>query len=166
MTCRISIKFDANDLSSGPVRLVGGSWSGEGRVEIHYNGAWGTVCGDDWDINDAQVVCRSLGYPNALDALIKARFGQGSRKIWLDNVNCSGHESSIAKCFSNGWGNHDCSHDEDASVICSSKYVNTDLLFLSTSSIPLLQYRVDRENFPLPSFGVFRHGHPNLGVCQ
>ena len=111
-----------NYFSSAPVRLVGGSWNGEGRVEIYYNGAWGTVCDDDWDINDAQIVCRSLGYSNASDAPKKARFGQGSGRMWLDNVNCLGHESSIAMCSNNGWGNHDCSHAKDASVICSSKY--------------------------------------------
>ena len=112
--------FDANDLSSAPVRLVGGSWSGEGRVEIYYNGTWGSVCDDKWDINDAQVVCRSLGYSNASDAPKYAHFGRGSGQIWLDDVNCSGHESSIAMCLHSGWGINDCGHNEDASVICSS----------------------------------------------
>ena len=129
LTCKISIKFNANNLSSAPVRLVGGNWSGEGRVEIYYNGAWGTVCDDDWDINDAQVVCRSLDYSNASDAPKEARFGQGSGRIWLDDVNCLGHESSIAMCSHRGWGINNCGHDEDASVICSSKYVNIDLHF-------------------------------------
>ena len=119
MTCRISIKFNANDFSSGPVRLVGGNWSGEGRVEIYYNGIWGSVCDDDWDINDAQVVCRSLGYSNASDALKDAHFGEGNGQIWLGDVNCSGHESSIAMCLHSGWDNHSCGHDKDASVICS-----------------------------------------------
>ena len=112
--------FDANDLSSAPVRLVGGSWSGEGRVEIYHNGTWGSVCDDKWDINDAQVVCRSLGYSNASDAPKYAHFGRGSGQIWLDDVNCSGHESSIAMCLHSGWGINDCGHNEDASVICSS----------------------------------------------
>jgi len=103
------------------VRLVGGSWKGEGRVEIFYNGNWGTVCDDDWDMNDARVVCRQLGFPDAVSAPRSAHFGAGSGQIWLDDVECSGSESSIADCPHRGWGVENCGHHEDASVSCSSK---------------------------------------------
>jgi len=104
------------------VRLTGGKVSGEGRVEIFDNGAWGTVCDDSWDIKDAQVVCRQLGFPDAFSAPGSARFGQGNGKIWLDNVHCLGNEMSIEDCGHRGWGIHNCGHHEDASVICLSKY--------------------------------------------
>ena len=100
------------------VRLRGGARPSEGRVEVYHNGVWGTVCDDSWDINDALVVCRMLGYRGAAAAPGSARFGQGSGRIWLDNVNCAGPELNISHCSHNGWGNHNCVHSEDAGVIC------------------------------------------------
>ena len=88
-------------------------------MEIFYNGNWGTVCDDDWDKNDARVVCRQLGFFDADSAPGSAHFGSGSGHIWLDDVGCSGGESSIVNCQHKGWGVENCVHSEDASVICS-----------------------------------------------
>ena len=93
---------------------------GTGRVEVFYNATWGTVCDDSWDINDAKVVCRELGYKNATKALQWYSVPDGSGQIWLDNVDCTGNEESLSTCPHRGWGVHNCWHFEDAGVECPS----------------------------------------------
>ena len=103
-----------------PVRLIEGSSYNEGRVEVNYNGEWGTVCDDGWDNIDAGVVCRQLGFGLSGTAIGSAGFGQGSGSIWLDNVTCTGDESTLAICGHLGVGViRSCSHYEDAGVRCS-----------------------------------------------
>ena len=104
------------------VRLVGGNSYNEGRVEVNYNGQWGTVCDDGWSYHDARVVCRQLGFGSSGTAIGSARFGQGSGSIWLDDVTCTGSEISLFYCGHLGVGvTRSCSHSEDAGVICSSR---------------------------------------------
>ena len=100
----------------------------EGRVEIFYNGEWGTVCDDVWDLRDATVVCRQLGYTTAARRAVNAEFGQGTGRIWRDNVGCRGTESMLSSCSANSWGFHNCDHSDDAGVVCTSKFNSTILL--------------------------------------
>ncbi|XP_064610534.1 serine protease svh-1-like isoform X2 [Liolophura sinensis] len=108
---------NSDEQNCGPVvELIGGSAQNEGRVEVLRNGVRGTVCDDDWGSNDAAVVCRMLGYSGG----VSRSFGAGSGVIWLDDVECTGEENSIADCLSSLWGTHNCEHSEDAGVVCST----------------------------------------------
>ena len=105
----------------GEVRLVGGSGPHEGRVEVYHNDTWGTVCDDDWDLQDAAVTCRQLGYGRAVAAVRNAAYGGGSGPIWLDDVHCNGSEASLTQCTHRGLGVHYCAHSRDVGVICTSE---------------------------------------------
>ncbi|XP_070228047.1 neurotrypsin isoform X3 [Bos mutus] len=111
------------DCRRGPafpiLRLVGGSSVREGRVEVYHAGQWGTVCDDQWDDADAEVVCRQLGLSGIAKAWNQAYFGEGSGPVMLDEVRCTGNELSIEQCPKSSWGEHNCDHKEDAGVSCT-----------------------------------------------
>ena len=102
------------------VVLMGGQNQTEGRIEILYNGQYGTVCNDHFDLENANVVCRQLNFTGALRV---TSFGPGVGPIWLDDVECNGTESSIEFCSHDGFGVHNCGHDDDVGVICTCTYV-------------------------------------------
>ncbi|XP_011364376.2 macrophage receptor MARCO [Pteropus vampyrus] len=95
------------------VRIIGSA--NRGRAEVFHDGAWGTICDDDWDNSDATVFCRMLGYSTGT-ALFNMKAGTGN--IWLDNVACRGTEMTLWSCNKNKWGSHNCNHNEDAGVDC------------------------------------------------
>ncbi|NWZ81063.1 CD6 protein, partial [Poecile atricapillus] len=99
------------------LRLAGGRSRCEGRVELEQEGTWGTVCDDGWDILDADVVCRQLRCGHAMRAPGNASFGRGHGPILRDEVGCKGHERDLWECPAAL--EHDCSHKEDAGVVCS-----------------------------------------------
>merc|ERR1719272_1033649 len=101
------------------VRLVGGAGAHQGTVQVWVNSAWGTVCDDNWDDNDAEVVCRQLGFAGGTQHQ-SATYGQGSGSIMYDDVNCAGNEANLASCpKGRAVGSHDCSHTKDAGVTCT-----------------------------------------------
>ena len=116
-TSKCSHSKDAN-VECLAVRLVNGGAS-YGRVEVYYNGQWGTVCDNSWDTNDANVVCRELGFSRASGAPHSAKYGEGSGTILMDGVSCQGDEASLRECTYDA-DTSDCSHCEDASVECEA----------------------------------------------
>ena len=101
----------------GDLRLAGGSET-SGRLEIWYNGEWGTICDDEFGAPDAAVACHQLGYARA------TRWGRslasGTGHIWLDDLACIGHESHLYQCRHAGFGNNNCIHFEDVAVTCAA----------------------------------------------
>ena len=80
------------------MRLAGASVPNVGRVEVFYAGVWGAIDSYNWDINDAHVVCRQLGYPGAISSGESDQFSVGTGLIWFENVRCLGNESNFGQC--------------------------------------------------------------------
>ncbi|KRX65325.1 Neurotrypsin [Trichinella sp. T9] len=98
------------------VRLVGGGPPWEGKIEVSVGGKWAAICDDGWNISAARVLCRQLGYPNALRSWIGM---SNDRNYLMDDVKCTGKERYLNECSFNGWGKHDCGPNEAAGVQCA-----------------------------------------------
>ena len=124
------------------MRLVGGPVEHSGRVEIFYGGVWGTVCDIGWDIDDAEVVCRQLGYPGAISLLGRGGFREGVGVVWLEGIDCHGNETRLTECGLSNWGESRCDHAHDAGVICespkSTPVTSSDVVSMPTTSQHLL----------------------------
>ena len=125
---------------NGEIRLVNGDDNTEGRLEVCYNGQWGTVCSDEFGYVDGGVVCRQLGFKGNcsivlllitiyrlallfLDSLViylGAYFSAGVGDIWLDDVECIGTENSIFECKIL-LDNHNCLHTQDVGLKCTNE---------------------------------------------
>ncbi|MEE6522285.1 hypothetical protein FKM82_020752 [Ascaphus truei] len=114
------VKSMSKRIKHGTVRLVNvDNLPDRGRLEIHVNGEWGTVCNDRFDSQAGAVVCQQLGYPFVLKIARRAEFGEGKgMKVLLDEVRCEGGESSLLECRRSKIGEHDCTHEEDVGVVC------------------------------------------------
>ena len=90
-----------------------------GRVEVRRDGGpWGTVCDDEFDQEEAFVICGGFGFDFGL-AKRQAYFGEGVGHIFMDDLRCTrGQNGSVFECPYNGWGRNNCGHNQDAGVIC------------------------------------------------
>ena len=116
---------------NGELRLNDGPTDAEGRLEVFHNGEWGTVCDDRLDNRRniaPQKACQFMGY--ATGQLIPrgtVSRAPDSQPIWLDDVRCfagSNHwtgapAEKLHHCYHAGWGNNNCSHDENVHLSCT-----------------------------------------------
>ena len=117
----IDLSTSAETPDDGSIRLVGGPNAHEGHAEIYLLGHWVAACFQYWDLVDATMVCRQLGYPAALTIQNNAAqtfFGGENKYLWLQDLRCNGNESSIIQCSHGMTSLYSCPYNRD-SVICS-----------------------------------------------
>ena len=101
-----------------PVRLAGvDGVNYAGRVEVFYQGKWGKICRDEWDINDVKVVCRQLGFESAMAEFLGMDTKDENIFVAMSNVTCTGQESVLASCKRKD-GNILCSNNIGAQALC------------------------------------------------
>ena len=88
-------------------------------MEIFNNNDFGTICDTHWTLREANVTCKSLGFPGAIAAIGGAYFGPGTGNVWMDNVFCTGNELFLQSCSFTGFGGVNCPHTRDAGVVCA-----------------------------------------------
>ena len=128
----------------------------EGLLQIFHEGQWGTICDDNWDMRDAHVACRQLGFGEAQDPLLRSYDGdtysyEQARQytyptfaqtltqhrspdipIWMDNVRCLGTEARLVDCAFAGWGLANCGHYEDVAIRCKGMELARTITFSVT----------------------------------
>ncbi|XP_038648864.1 lysyl oxidase homolog 3B [Scyliorhinus canicula] len=117
----------------------------EGRVEVRYEGEWGTICDDDFKLENAMVLCRMMGFTTATGWTHSAKYGKGAGRVWLDNLDCRGTEKNVSQCKSLGWGQTDCTHEEDAGVVCKDEripgFVDSNVISVQSEQIEEVRLR-------------------------
>ncbi|KAM8769224.1 scavenger receptor cysteine-rich type 1 protein M130-like isoform 2-T2 [Acanthopagrus schlegelii] len=113
-----SAKYHLEVKCSDSVRLVNGNSLCSGRLEVKSNQRWSSVCEDDFDQQDAEVVCRELGC-GAPSVLQGALYGEVEAPMWTKEFQCGGHESALLDCRTSGSDRNTCSPGKAVGLTCS-----------------------------------------------
>lgn len=106
------------------VRLAGGASNSSGRIEVFFNGEWGTICFQGWNLIDANVVCRQLGYSTAITTYRNETFEDRSGFTWLTDVQCKGNETLLSECKYGKNLQSDCTQQRVVGVFCGGKRID------------------------------------------
>ena len=108
-------------MEENTVRLVEGTGNNTGFVELYSLGHWVPICSYFWDILDASVVCRELGYLTAVSATVKRRYNYKYYRGFISyTYSCTGDESTLKQCSTN---EHYCNPYYSAFVNCSGEFI-------------------------------------------
>ena len=94
----------------------------EGRLEMFYENVWKTICYNGFDIRNAHVACRQLGYKEVLSLCRAATMmnGQGTGPIQTETWNCTGNENNLQDCKNNKEKSHNCFRYQNVGITCGA----------------------------------------------
>ncbi|KAH9508824.1 hypothetical protein Btru_050143 [Bulinus truncatus] len=150
--------------SNKEVRLINGNNNYQGTVEVFYNNRWGKVCDDGWDTNAARVTCRWLGLDSDMAIAVGLSGFQSnhSNGFLLDDLVCTGNESSLAECGHAQWGVHNCGISEEAGVICpAALFPNHDAIYLIERRL----HKIIRMDLQLLTYSFIHTNSTNSPDC-
>ena len=91
----------------------------EGRAEVYYDNAWGSICGNSFPIiNVAIVICRQLRLPYGAVETVTYRLSEFGQVIWLEDIKCTGLEDYLSGCRHGSWVRRSHTYEQCLGVIC------------------------------------------------
>ncbi|XP_053388860.1 scavenger receptor cysteine-rich domain superfamily protein-like, partial [Mercenaria mercenaria] len=103
-----------------PIRLVDGPSAKAGRVEVLFNGTWGSVCMSGLTLKDTATMCEMLTNSSASFILKRWEYKPREDNIIINNLNCTGQESDISDCKATRWQQGHCQDNTAAGIACKS----------------------------------------------
>lgn len=122
------------------------------------SGSWGTVCDRYFSGQEANTVCKQLGYRNGATVYRGTFFGEGKGPVWLDDFQCCSGDNELTSCRNLDWGKSDCLHSRDVGVECGELgHINLIIRFLSLHLLAL-SARINTIYYPVWSSYAQRSG--------
>ena len=109
--------------NDGDVRLTGSSIRTAGRVEICVESVWTTMCDQNWDLRDAKVACRELGYSPYGAMPTYGCYTEGQLSFGITSISCTGNEENLFNCSHSNPSLYNCRFRNDAGLLCQGRYV-------------------------------------------
>ena len=81
--------------------MIGGN-DNSGRLEVYYNGKWGSACSHKFGYPEANVACRMMGYSSAVQVFTNEESEHDDtvdNKIVVSQLKCDGTENHLSDCY-------------------------------------------------------------------
>ncbi|KAM8767613.1 uncharacterized protein AB9X84_006424 isoform 2-T2 [Acanthopagrus schlegelii] len=138
------------------IRLTGGLDRCSGKVEVHRNGSWGTVCDNCWNKDLAALVCSMLqcGEPTQFSQFVPP-LTNNNGTLWY--YSCNPNEQSLWQCRERANITHLCASSKASGVICNGSLGFPAVTTASANATVTIGWTTDApelgppEGFFLPS---------------